>query len=547
MPLPRTLTDEQIKALISRRHPEIASQIEEWKFLKQAIDGGPAYVEGNLYKHPKEDSRVYEARKKRAADNHYNLTSQVLDTYQGYLFQQPPLKAEGLSEAVEAFMAECDQDGRPAIAFAKDVAYWMAGMGLVWVVVDKPPRPETGAALTAAQEQERGLKPYAYMVLPYMVLDGCFDRGELVWLLIQEEDRDDRDPILSTGEVTLRYRLWTRDEWLLITPHKHPETKEVFYTYELGAHNLGVVPVVAFSYYGSQGKFGGPGLVADIAHMDRGAFNKASLLDEILYQVTFPQLALPYRGSLFDDATGQMTPQGMTLLTMGLHSAIPYDSEAGAPTYITPPDGPANVISGAIAAQVRMALAQALLEGESAPAGPDAGVKAAASGVSLAYVFEKLNKRLATIADTMEVCWRQVLRLVVLWQGEDPDKLPEVPWNFPDTFEVRSLAQEVADISAILAGNPPSPTYKGMLWKKIVRKSLPKDEEDLIDTIFEEIDEGMDEAAMGRKLSQAELDARISSLPGGPMGNQDQVAEYPEEAAEEGKPFIGELAKASAL
>jgi hypothetical protein len=222
--------------------------------------------------------------------------------------------------------------------------------------------------------------------------------------------------------------------------------------------------------------------VADIAHLDRGIFNKCSLQDEIHYQVTFPQMAIPYEGELFDDEG--LTGEGRSILEMGLHTVIPYSTQAGEPKYITPSSEPSQDLGASIAQMTHLAFSLALLDGEVATE----GTRTSASGVSKAYTFEKLNKRLASIADTQEAGWAKVFLLVCKWQGEDPEQLPPIPWDFPEQFEVRSLAQEIEDLAAILAGNPPSGILKAELWKRIAKKALPKLDAALMGQIEEEIE-----------------------------------------------------------
>lgn len=527
--------NDLIKRLIARRHPEHKASCKEWQFLRQSIEGGPAYVDGNLFKHPKEDPTVFEERKKRAADHHYNLTGQVLDTYEGYLFQQEPTAAEGLPQCVTEFLEHADQDGRSAISLAKSISLWEAGYGIIWVCVDKPPI-QADRPLSAAEEDQAGIKPYAYIVHPTHILDGRIERGEIQWLLVQEDERDDKDPLTSSGDIVTRYRLWTKTEWTLITPQKGDGGQETFQV-ETQAHTLKRVPFVAFRY-GEGNDFASPGLVSDIAHLDRGIFNKCSLLDEIHYAVTFPQLAIPFEGELYNDSG--LTPEGNAILTMGLHSVIPYsvgrDGGLGKPDYVTPPSGPSQDLSASISQMSVLALSLALLDGEFSPpqSGENGKASAAASGVSKAYTFEKLNKRLAAIAKTLEEGFRKIFELVCLWQGEDPAKLPPVPWDFPETFEVRSLAQEIEDLAAILATSPPSAVLKAELWKRIARKALPKAEAEILEEIEEEIDASSEASVIGagRMLNDAPGPERSGAQPGdrnqqrgaGPNGGQDTGA-----------------------
>ncbi len=495
---------QQINRLAARRHPEYEVNASEWRFLRQAIDGGPGYVEGNLFQHPKEDDKVFEARKKRAADHHLNLTAQVTQTYLGYLFQTRPTPAPDLPDWLERFIASGDQEGRPLVELAKDTAAWNMSYGIVWVGVDKPPTPNDPDGepvdLSEAQEIELRLEPYAYLVHPTHVLDGRIERGVVKWLLVQEDKRDDADPFTSSGQTVTKLRLWTEESWALLS---RKEGKDADWQIEhTGVNPIGRVPFVPFRF-GTGSGFACPGLVADIAHIDRAIFNKSSLLDEIHYSQTFGQLAIPYKGDLYeDDDTGgfKLTSEGQGVLTMGLHTVLPYAAEAGAPGYVAPPNGPAEVLDKAIAGMARMLLGLALLDGETAT--EEGGQRA--SGLSKAYTFEKLNRRLAAIADRLESGFRQVFDLAARWLRKDLEEIPWDAWDFPDSFEVRSLAQDLEEFSFLMVGSPPSHTALALLWKAILRKALRKVDPETWKEIEAEIDAM---AATGwRSPSEEDLD-----------------------------------------
>lgn len=67
--------------------------------------------------------------------------------------------------------------------------------------------------------------------------------GDLRWILIRERVRDDSDPFASSGEVSYRYRLWTREEWFLFSVHfkdkgKGFELSNVEFTIQTDVHEL---------------------------------------------------------------------------------------------------------------------------------------------------------------------------------------------------------------------------------------------------------------------------------------------------------------------
>lgn len=491
---------QRIETFLKKRHPAHTLNSAEWCFLRKAIEGGHTYVEGNLWKYPKEEEVVFEARKKRAGDHHFNVSMLVISAYIGYLFAKEPTKAEKLPQQVLDFMANADGEGNDIYALAEEIATWQMGYGIVWVGVDKPAfEVDPTNPLTEAEEEERGLKPYAYITHPTHVLDGKLVKGKPVWLLVKEDYRDDEGPF-DSGEARHRFRLWERTQWTLFTPDpKHPTDFNKM-TITNGSNAIGEVPFVPFRY-GKGSGFSMPGLIADIAHIDRAIFNKASQLDEIHYAATFPQLRYPYEGDIlretFDDDGNrsgvERTAEGEAILTVSLHSVIPYrvsgDNKA-APDYMSPSVEPAKELDRSIDRMVARALSQAFLDGEFGTPGEEQGGKAAASGVSKSYVFEKLNKRISAIAGRLEDGLQRVFELVLRWHGISPEQATELPQvlDWPDSYEVRSLAQLIADDIALGGLGIGSKTFAALVAKETVRRRMPKLEDKLVKQIDTEID-----------------------------------------------------------
>lgn len=484
----------RLKAIVERHHPDYVKNIVEWKFLRQSVEGGDGYLKGNLFKHPQEEPEVYAQRSQRATDNHFNICQLVNDTYEGYVFQNLPTETDNLDPLFHSFILQADLEGKPASNLAQEVMHWMDTYGWVAVCVDKPNTDTDVTPANAAQELSQGLIPYAYVVHPTHILNGKITHGIICWLLVQEDVLDNDDPWTSSGQVVTQWRLWEPHQWTLI--QKITDAQGERYTSTTGVNELGEIPFVMFYFTEAEG-FCCKGLLSDIAHMDRAVFNKASLLDEIHYAATFPQLAIPFDGDLFDE--DGLTGEGKQILTMGLQSVLPFRSAAGPPEYVSPSSGPAEVLERNIQKLIQMALSLALLDGEIAK---DGHTKTASSGVSKAYVFEKLNRRLSNIADTLEQGFTRVFRLVALWMGKDPATLPACLWSFPDSFEVRSLAQEIADSISLLAAGIPSDTAKKILFKTLVRKAYPKLTIEQLDAIDAEI-ESFDYTSMNVKWLSA--------------------------------------------
>ena len=400
------------------------------------------------------------------------------------------MPAHGLPAELDRFIANADGKGTPLADLARSQARWTFTYGTVWVMVDKPPL-NTARPLSAAEEVELGNFPYAEIRLTTDVLDGKMDGEEPIWLLIKEDYRDDEDPLTATGKIFTQYRLWEQHRirlWRSKTPGVVGSAMELI---EDLPNPLGRVPFVSFRF--TEGSpFYSPGLISDIAYIERAIFNLQSQLDEILYKVTFPQLRYPL-------VAGPASPEAQKVLTVGIDSVIPYDPSNGSngPDFISPSSEPAQVIQATIDNFLHKIYLLALLEGEMAASISQSHQYSYASGVAKAFSFEKLNKSLGMIASRFETQWRRVFRLVAEWQGLSPDIVPNDVWDWPDTFEVRSLQQDILEATGILALGIPSPQMKAEIFSQIAEKLFNKMDNDRLHGIIEEIHTMVTEESQG--------------------------------------------------
>jgi len=108
----------------------------------------------------------------------------------------------------------------------------------------------------------------------------------------------------------------------------------------------------------------------------------------------------------------------------------------------------------------------------------------AESGVAKAYDFDKMNTLLASKGDNLEEAELELAMVAGRWL----DTEIEYEVDYPDEFDVRSLAEEIS-IAQELALIDVSETFKKEIDKIIVKKALPKLPKKIVDRIFKEIDE----------------------------------------------------------
>lgn len=310
------------------------------------------------------------------------------------------------------------------------------------IVVDRT--TAEGEIVSKADEKAANLQTYAYIVPPEQVLDYSYDeQGALNWILLLEQVRDDADPLSSSGKVGVRYRLWTKDYWLLIEEKGKGRTK----TWEItdsGAHDLGEVPVVLADHIVSDDLYVSPAMIDDIAYLDRAVANYLSNIDAIIQDQTFSQLAMPSQGvSPGDDAYDKMKEMGTKRIFL-------YDGgeAANKPFYLSPDVKQAQVIITTIKTIINEIYHTVGLAGERTKQDNALGIDNS-SGVAKAYDFERVNALLAAKADSLEMTENKIVRLVCLWNGENmPDEEKEFV-TYPNNFDTRGLYDEF-DLAARL-------------------------------------------------------------------------------------------------
>ena len=104
------------------------------------------------------------------------------------------------------------------------------------------------------------------------------------------------------------------------------------------------------------------------------------------------------------------------------------------------------------------------------------------SGIALQTEFELLNARLSEKADNLEIAEEQLFRLYALFQNTQFDG--EI--NYPDTFNIRDYATDLAYYQQAKAINIESPTLQKEIDKEIARAVIDDDEK--LNIIFDEIE-----------------------------------------------------------
>lgn len=423
--------------LIKRRHPRYDALKAHWDFLEATYEGGRGWFAENIFRYVKEGDNEYADRVKRAY--RFNHTRQVVDLVDKHLFKMHVARnEEDAPECVAAFWKKATLSGLDIDTFAQRISNATSRFGRVYVVVDST-LTGTDELVTRADRESMSGRPYAYIVRPQDMLDMSYDEtGELRWAMVRELSRDDENPLTSTGDPVLRYRLWTTEGWYLLEEKTSIVRGSSVTKVELvdaDNHYLGVVPIIQADHTFSEEPYESPGLIDDIAYLDRANANYLSNLDAIIQDQTFSQLTMPAQGLLPGDEGHKK------LLEMGTSRIFTYNGEAGQkPEYIAPDPRQASMILSAIGKIINEIYHSVGLSGERTKDDNGGGVDNA-SGVAKAYDFERTNSLLASKAAALQIVERRIVTLVAMWEGEALDEDVELV-TYPEKFDTRSLYDE---------------------------------------------------------------------------------------------------------
>jgi len=271
--------DQQIAEALSS-NTEYNSYRERWEYLFMSYMGGREYKDGAwLTRYQLETAQEYQARiNSTPLDNH---CASVVQVYNSFLFREEPDREFGTLEnspAVLSFLKDADLDGRSLNSFMKDVATWASVYGHCWIIVTKP----NVGAVTLADEQNTGVRPYVNLMTPLAVTDWKWKRSvtgvyELVYLKYVEEFAD-------SGQTV---KIWTPEEVRTI----EVDTKNNLVNYDYVEPNgLGYIP--ALCAYNLRSSVRGIGVsdITDIADSQRMLYNINSEIEQSIRIDSHPSL-----------------------------------------------------------------------------------------------------------------------------------------------------------------------------------------------------------------------------------------------------------------
>jgi hypothetical protein len=417
----------------------------QWKYLLESYVGGREYRNaGHLTRYQLETDNEYNARLSTTPlENH---CSSVISVYNSFLFRECPEREFGMIDGMpelEDFMKDADFDGRSLDAFMKDVATWTSVFGHAWVMVVKP---DVGA-VTRADEQAQGVRPYVSLLTPMVVLDWTWKRMpsgryELVYFKYLED---------ANGDVRT-VKQWTKEEIrTTVVDIKNDIIMEDY----IEVNGLGKIPAVIA--YNGRSIIRGVGVsdIADIADAQKFIYNATSEVEQSIRMDSHPSLV--------------KTPETQAGIGAGSLIHMPENLDPGLKPYLLE-------FGGASVDAIYMAIKHSI---ESIDKMANTGAVRATesrtlSGVAMETEFSLLNARLSEKADNLELAEEQIWKLWCEYMG--------YTWNgcidYPGSFNIRDTSMEINQLKTAADTNPVDARVKAAIDIKIL-DWLDLDEDEL--------------------------------------------------------------------
>lgn len=518
--------------VFDRRHPFYNARLVHWKFVNATFKGGRDWFDENIHKYHREGSGEYKDRLSRAY--RFNHTKEVVNLVTKYVFQGDVDRSEDAPEQVKKFWKSAMRRGGDINRFMRKVSDAMAVFGQPYVVVDSSAKPpEEGGAKNRFEEAKSDDRAYVYIVSPVDALDMSFDdNGRLNWFLHVETVRKDEEFFTKTHETVKRYRLWTKnhchvfeikdveggvpsvgvpttvDPTIVFNPSsltsadtKTKSRKAVVLVNTID-HGIGEVPVIPASEFDSDTNFAAPGLIDDIAYLDRAVANYLSNLDAIIQDQTFSTLTIP--SSSLDAEEGDYE----RLIEMGTNRIFAYDSEGGSgPAYISPDPTQAQIIVEVITKIITEIYHSVGMAGERTKMDNAAGIDNS-SGVAKAYDFDRMNTTLKSKADRLQHVEREIARMVMLWHGKNIDEESMTRLvRYPQDFDTRNLYDEFDVANRLLLLDAPK-EMRTHQFTLLIDKLFPTLKKGLRKKILSQLEEWAEETSQQNVTSASLLQDR---------------------------------------
>ena len=436
-------------------HKDYKESVSLWEYYIRSYNGGYDYMVGQyLNRYNLElDNEFNQRLANTPCDNH---CKNIIQIYSSFLFRVKPSRNFGsMAEepSLESFLKDADLDGNSFNAVIKQAQNYASIYGHSFLILDKP-KVTTN---TQAEEIEQDIRPYISIITPENVLDWNFKREvngkyTLDYLKIREE-------VDKNGGTYMRVWYLDRVDTLYMKDDRTEPT-----VIDTADNLIGKIPAVILYNAKSHKRGIGQSDLQDIADLQKSIYNEFSEIEQLIRLTNHPSLV--------------KTPSVNASAGAGAVIEMPDEMEPNLKPYLLQPSGQnlaqlMDSINHKVEAINRLAHTGAIRTTRNQ----------INSGIALQTEFELLNARLSEKADNLQIAEEQLFKLYSLFQNTEFDG--EI--NYPDTFNIRDYASDLAFYQQAKAINIQSPTLQKEIDKEIARSVVDDDEK--LNVIFDEIEQ----------------------------------------------------------
>ena len=436
-------------------HKDYKESVSLWEYYIRSYNGGYDYMVGQyLNRYNLElDNEFNQRLANTPCDNH---CKNIIQIYSSFLFRVKPSRNFGsMAEepSLESFLKDADLDGNSFNAVIKQAQNYASIYGHSFLILDKP-KVTTN---TQAEEIEQDIRPYISIITPENVLDWNFKREvngkyTLDYLKIREE-------VDKNGGTYMRVWYLNRVDTLYMKDDRTEPT-----VIDTADNLIGKIPAVILYNAKSHKRGIGQSDLQDIADLQKSIYNEFSEIEQLIRLTNHPSLV--------------KTPSVNASAGAGAVIEMPDEMEPNLKPYLLQPSGQnlaqlMDSINHKVEAINRLAHTGAIRTTRNQ----------INSGIALQTEFELLNARLSEKADNLQIAEEQLFKLYSMFQNTEFDG--EI--NYPDTFNIRDYASDLAFYQQAKAINIESPTLQKEIDKEIARSVVDDDKK--LNVIFDEIEQ----------------------------------------------------------